>query len=312
MSPAGLHTTRSGGRLALCACVLIGACSVDPLSQSSARNDAKPAPRVVDSDGATPWDLPPGLHIAPLTINPAAFSPSHAHDLIPPVPYPAPVHGDVHVWLGEASAAGTGGSLGLPPGVYLARVERRFLDGEWRVVDVRGAFTREGTAHFFVARPSASGLLIGLAWPRADARAERAAHEAMAKRLWSDRTSGGARAAHAFVAKGQCLACHTPRLRDGLQRDDGGFTPSRRTDADGFYAPADLWRLERPHERYGALPEHAFLQSGPSTDSYALLAAMRAGEPRAREVCASRAVAAATFGPPPDFDFLTDPCLSTP
>lgn len=249
-------------------------------------------------------------------------------EMVPPLrlPQDRDGEGDIRVFLalppGGVIHTDPDGTLTFPAGTVSDRVEHR----NGSVVDVRGTRLTATGELFHVYRPltqEPGGPLFGFEWARGDAAAQLAAtrklHDAIAAGLGFgvdeapdeqvDRDAVAAR----LAAFNQCDRCHGHRKPERTSATGEPPVPRRGTDGSGFYVPhyvlKDSAPLDRhraveanagdPHVRFrcadGAQPvlerrtAHLACKDGSvPVGTYALAAALAAGDERARRVCASR------------------------
>ncbi|HSO32608.1 MAG TPA: hypothetical protein VLT33_08830 [Labilithrix sp.] len=206
-------------------------------------------------------------------------------------------------------------SIDLPAGARASRVEALGAeDGDraaWRVLDVRETtFGDAREERFRLLRPGRGGGLTGISWPRSDDGA-RQASRAITSLFEGDRLEGPSDlharrdAAARLVRLNDCASCHVPwRAED---RRPGALV-QRRTDGQGLYLLAAVMSDSGPFERYrprNASTDDPFTHvrcddvdvprrtvvcaDGQRPAGWLdLRAALAAGDPHARRVCASR------------------------
>jgi hypothetical protein len=209
---------------------------------------------------------------------------------------------------------GGGLTVAVPEGTVADRVET--IDGS--VADVRGTrFGAGGRQLFHILRPAtdeASSRLVGYEWPRGDDAGKRAVTELMLMRA-RIRERNGARAADRFASLMDCAGCHAANKPESLVPAKSGV-PNRATDDSGLYQILAVFADEAPLERYRSRdlnvddpfvhihcgdhgsPDVARGHDGSVSVScpdgtvpigrFDMAAALRAGDPRAREICRTR------------------------
>jgi hypothetical protein len=208
-------------------------------------------------------------------------------------------------------------SLSVPPGTEADRVES--IGDE--VADVRGIrFEGEGRQTFHVLRPESArheGGLGGYEWPRGDGEAERSATELLTADILG---RDGRRPADRFRGLMGCAGCH-PSDKPANRRPADAGLPNRPTDGSGLYQILAVLRDETPLESYrprdvnldnpfvqilcgdGGAPQtvrgsHDSARASCSDGSVPrgrldVVAALKSGDQRARQVCQARASIAA-------------------
>ncbi|MEY4514581.1 MAG: hypothetical protein RLZZ450_6703 [Pseudomonadota bacterium] len=217
------------------------------------------------------------------------------------------------------------GSLRVPPGTMIDRVELRRVGGTFRVIDVRGtSFDDNGGEVFRAYRALHTGPgapLIGVSWPRQDLASEAQARSAMRHAMEHGAGVVGdgltrARTVERYQRLLDCRGCHQI---NAVEHDRGGYVgPRRPTDASGLYSllatltDESVVETYRPHDRNrtragiryqcrdGSVArtnrgfQHLACADGAVPRARLDVAvALKAGDPRALKLCESRRALAA-------------------
>jgi hypothetical protein len=218
--------------------------------------------------------------------------------------------------------------LEYPPGTVSDRVEYFGTPGvddpigpTWVVLDVRGTRVTTTSQEFHVFRPRTDrpgGALLGLSWPRGDDLAQARATDAVGALVETGRVLGPpgsaarAAAASSLRALNDCASCHA--AKSAPETRAASTRVHRGTDASGFFQVSSVLRDESPLEVYRPRNANAgdslvrfVCKDGGDAQVEAnaranvhcpggsvpvgildLPAAMKAGDPHARRLCASR------------------------
>lgn len=249
----------------------------------------------------------------------ADWTPDGYLELVPAIRPPSRTRGRdaVRVWLKLPDGArlttrriteNGRDAIVVPPGAIAARME--LVDG--KVADVRGTRFEDGSERFFVLRPQREGL-VGVEWRRGDAVAQRDATAALVALVRSAADAPADRAAAHVERQNDCASCHVHGRAASSVEGEHGLV-ARPTDASGLFTIERVLADDAPLERYAAFDPNLadpfvdvtcgdapvrFEGEGDARRARCdggrvpvarldVRAALAAGDPHARALCASR------------------------